>query len=222
MINLAVAAAAVGVAGLGAVYMTDLRREKSRRSVAFDDCQDLLQDRSLHLEEDGYPSLAGRFDGHEVGLKLLADTIQLRKLPILWLMVTVKRKLPVPGVLDLMVRASNSEYYSPHGELNKAIPLPKGWHDQLTIRSDKANAMSPLLGPLEGQVNDFLDDGRGKEILITPRGVRLVYRFAESDRGHYLVTRLPKFEQQKVEMHTASMLLRQAMNICDTVEHCAQ
>ncbi|MEY8828651.1 hypothetical protein AB9K34_09585 [Sedimentitalea sp. XS_ASV28] len=216
--SVAAAFAVVGTAALGALYIKGARHERSRRAILLDNCLDLISRPEITLEQNGYPVLSGKRDGYEAELKLLADTIQLRKLPVLWLIVTVRRPLPIPGVLDMMLRANNTEYYSPHGELDETIPLPEGWNDQMTIRSDNAEAVAPLLDRLKAQVEYFNEEARGKEILITPKGIRLIYRIDESDRGHYLVTRLPKFENGTVDRETADRLLAQAKAIGDIVE----
>lgn len=219
MIHEAAAAfAAVGVAGLGTMYVKNLRRERLRRSTAFDHCRGVLQDEKLTLDASGYPVLTGGYEGGTVDLKLLADTIQLRKLPVLWLMVTIQRPLSVPGTLDIMMRASNAEHYSPHSDLEEAIRLPAGWHDQVAIRSDNAEKMRPLLEHLSASVINTDPESRDKELLITPRGARLVYRIDESDRGHYLMTRQPKFINQSVERATVAQLLARLSDICNRVE----
>lgn len=213
----ALAVASAGLAGLGALYAKDARREKSRRGQALAGCRGIFEDERLAHDPAGFPVLTGRFRGHPAELRLVADTIQMRKLPILWLLVTLGRPLPVPGTLDLMVRATNADFYSPHSELPDAILLPGGWPETLSIRSDSAADMAGPLGRLELSVDRLRADDRAKEILVTPRGVRLVWRASESERGHYLLTRQPKFDFSALTAGAARSLLDWADGLCETM-----
>lgn len=206
---------AAGIAGLGTFYVKENRRETSRRSAVFDACRGHLENESLRLEDNGYPSLRGDYHGTRVDLRLAVDTIQLRKLPVLWLMVTIHRPVAIKGVVDIMTRATNCEIFSPHNGLAHSVPLPEGWPGEINIRADDRQMAAPVLERVEKPVVDFVADNRGKEILITPRGVRLVYRLCESDRGHYLLTRLPKFEGDRVSFDMVEPLIAQAMSVAE-------
>lgn len=210
--------AAAGLTGLAAIYARDLRREKSRRGLAFEDCRGKLTGERLTLEDNGYPRLTGMHGGHEVDIRLAVDAIQLRKLPVLWLMVTVTRPLPVNCVVDVMTRATNAEIFSPHNDLPSFLPLPPGWPGEVNIRTDAPQAAQRVVDRLSDCVQEFVSDQRGKEMLVTPKGVRLVYRLCESDRGHYLLTRLPRFDGERVPFETVRSLLEQAERIADSLE----
>lgn len=214
----ALALVAAGVAGLGTLYANDNRREKSRRAVLFEGCRGRLENERFTLEETGYPRLTGIYRGTRVEIRLAVDTIQLRKLPVLWLMVTAHRPIPVPGVVDIMTRATNAEIFSPHNDLPWALPLPQGWPNEINIRTDAPQAAGPVVARVADHMRDFLADDRGKEMLITPRGVRLVHRLCESDRGHYLVTRLPRFDGDQVSFETVEPLLQQAIAVADCLK----
>lgn len=210
--------AAAGLTGLAAIYARDLRREKSRRGSAFEGCRGKLASERLTLEDNGYPRLTGVYEGLDADIRLAVDTIQLRKLPVLWLMVTVKRPLPVNCVVDVMTRATNAEIFSPHNDLPASLPLPEGWPGEINIRTDDPAAAQRVAGRLSDCVQAFVSDQRGKEMLVTPRGVRLVYRLCESDRGHYLLTRLPRFDGDRVPFETVRSLLEQAERIAENLE----
>lgn len=209
---------AAGVAGLGTLYVKDNRREKSRRALSFEGCRGYLENERVTLEDTGYPKVTGRYHGTEVEIRLAVDTIQLRKLPVLWLMVTVQRSVPVAGVVDIMTRATNSEIFSPHNDLPVALPLPQGWPNEINIRTDDPQAAGPVLDKVADHVQAFVADNRGKEMLITPRGVRLVHRLCESDRGHYLMTRLPRFDGDQVPFETVEPLIQQAIAVAESLK----
>lgn len=212
------ALAAGGIGALGWMHNRDLRRAKLRRRSVFDDCRGILEDAELSHVGDGYPELHGRYAGFPTELSLISDTIQLRKLPVLWLLVTVHRPLAVPGVFDMMIRPSNAEYYSPHGSLTETLVNQPGWHEHAVIRSDNAAAIRPLLPRLQPHIESFLADERGKEVLVTPKGIRLVWRVDESQRGHYLALRQPLFEKDRVPRNEVEALLSKAALLADDIE----
>lgn len=193
------AVAAAGSAALGWMYRRDRRCEIARRRSLFDECRGLLDGAELCQDGADYPSLAGRHEGFPVKLRLLADTIQLRKLPVLWLVATIRRPLRVAGAFDMMIRPDNTEYYSPHERLRTVLPAPSRWPEDAVVRCDRADVIAPLLDSLTPHVEAFTGDGRGKELFFSPRGVRLVYRVDESQRGHYLATRQPLFQRDRLE-----------------------
>ena len=52
----------------------------------------------------GYPQLVGFYDGLPVRIFAVVDTLAVRKLPVLWLLVTIPEPVPVRATLDLMMR----------------------------------------------------------------------------------------------------------------------
>ncbi|WP_206456290.1 hypothetical protein [Aurantimonas marina] len=191
--------AAAGSAALGWMYHRDRTRMIAHRRSVFEACRGLLDDAELSQDGADYPRLAGCRNGVPVELRLLADTIQLRKLPVLWLLVTIQQPVKVAGVFDMMIRPDNSEYYSPHDRLRTVLPTPVGWPDDAVVRCDRPEAVAPLLDHLTPHVCAFTGEGRGKELFVAPRGLRLAYRVDESRRGHYLATRQPLFDNDRLD-----------------------
>lgn len=217
-----IALAAVGIALLGWIYLRDLRRTRQRRRSVFENCRGLLEDAVLTRQGMDYPVLSGQRDGAQVELRLLPDTIQLRKLPVLWLLVTVRRNVAVRGAFDMLLRPSNTEYYSSHDKLPEVIPTPGDWPEDAVIRTDQPDAITPLIARLHPHVKALTADGRCKEIFFSPRGLRLVYRIDESQRGHYLVTRQPLFENEVLDRATVGMLIARALELAETIEQAEQ
>ncbi|SFT93777.1 hypothetical protein [Sedimentitalea nanhaiensis] len=205
------AALAVAAGGVGALFWAhnrDRRRAIARRQSVFDNCRGLLKDAEKCGDGRGYPELHGQHHEHPVQLALINDTVQLRKLPILWVSVTLQRPLPHwPGALDIMIRPTNTEYYSPHSSLADGLPTPEGWDADAVIRCEDRVRLAPHLDRLTPHVCEFLSDGRGKNMLITPRGVRLIWRVEESRRGHYLAMRQPLYENEQLDRGQMQRLL---------------
>jgi hypothetical protein len=65
---------------------------------------------------------------------------------------------------------------------------------------------------VESQISAF-GDPRMKELVITPKGVRLVYQAAQAERADYLVLRQARFIQDRVDAALVSSLLDRVMAI---------
>jgi hypothetical protein len=218
MTAIAIALTAAGIVGLGTIYKRDLRRDRSRRRLSLSRFAGLFDDARLSYEANDYPVLRGQALGQETELRLVVDILQARKLPVLWLHVTIKRPLAVCGAIDLMARATNAEIDSPYNAFVETLPLPPDWPDQVTIRGQNLPVVAPILRQIEPEVRAFFGDTRAKELLLTRKGIRLVYRFNESDRGHYLMTRTPKFDQNEIGPDAVERLLALAKSIGNGLE----
>jgi hypothetical protein len=53
----------------------------------------------------------------------------------------------------------------------------------------------------------LFDDPKLKELLISPRGLRLVYQLREADRAHSLVLRQASFDLARLDAGLAGQLL---------------
>lgn len=147
--------------------------------------------RAFHGETAGVVELSGRYRGHEVRVKAIADTLALRKLPSLWLMVTLPGAVPVKSVVDLMMRPAGPATFSNFDSLPVTIALPSGFPEAAVLRSnDPAGMLPPEV--VRPHLGPFFE-GRAKELLIAPKGVRLVYLLAEGDRARYGVFRQADF-----------------------------
>ncbi len=139
----------------------------------------------------GVYEMTGRYKGDAVQVKLIADTLALRKLPSLWLMTTLPGPMPVEATLDLMMRPSGPTSFSNFDHLPFTVPTPAGFPDHAVIRSDDPARMLPL-HVIAGQMEPF-HGPRAKELLVSPKGVRLVSLMAEADRARYGVFRQADF-----------------------------
>jgi hypothetical protein len=206
---LLLAIAAAG--GLAWLYRRHRERLKAQRARLFDAVLPLLD--SYRVTQDGvvHPVLDGRYRGHAVRLEPIIDQVAVRKLPSLWLLTTVFGPIPYRGAIDVLARPQNTEFYSPSALLDHAVAPPPGWPVHAQIRSDDPAAMPPQQR-LTPHVAMF-DDPRVKELVVTPRGVRIVYQIGQAERGHYLVLRQAQFDEQPLSATLAQGLLDRAIAI---------
>ena len=205
----------VACMALCALYMRDSARERRLRGGWFDDVLPLLNSYRVVQQGKGWPVLTGRYKGADVRLEPVLDDMAWRKLPSLWLKVTVLSPNPARGSLGLLVRARGGEFYSPTAEMTHRLPLPPTFPADAMLCSDCAQT-----APVQA-VNDHIaafDDPRMKELVITPKGVRLVYQAAQGERADYLVLRQARFAQTRGDAALIRSLLNRAMAIAAAVD----
>lgn len=141
--------------------------------------------------------LTGRYKGHNAEVKVVADTLAVRKLPSLWLMVTLPGTLPVRATLNLMMRPAGTSSFSNFDHLPFTEPTPHDFPKDAVIRTDDAEHM-PDLKIISRHLGLF-HSRYGKELLITPRGLRIVLLAGEADRARYGVFRQADFGDVSVD-----------------------
>src|SRR5262249_51733657 len=139
------------------------------------------------------------------------DHMAVRKLPSLWLQVTLIGPLPVPGVVDFLARPQNTEFYSPSASLPFSLRIPPEWPQHALLRGDVEDQDMPAT--LLGAHIHIFDDPKTKELLVTPRGVRIVYQASQGERAYYLVLRQPEFGEPRLPAALARQLLEQAIAV---------
>jgi len=213
--SLALAGLGAGAAGLGWIWRREQRRVGLRRGRLLDRCLHLVEGAALIRDGLDYPLLRGRRAGCGVELRPIADNAALRKLPALWLQVTLTGRTGAQGVLDALLRPLGTEYWSPHGTLPLCLTTPPELPPAIQVRADGEGgaALLPLLVEQAG----FLARPTSKEVLITPRGVRLVVQLAEGERGAYLLFRDAQFVIDRLAPEDAEALLDRAAGLLDAV-----
>ncbi|MCA3554519.1 hypothetical protein [Aestuariivirga sp.] len=135
--------------------------------------------------------LTGRYKGRIAEVKVVADTLAVRKLPSLWLMVTMPGPFPVRATLDLMMRPAGFTSFSNFDDLPVTVSNPPDFPHDAVIRTDDAAHMPD---PRILSRHLALFRGRhGKELLLTPKGLRVVLLAGEADRARYGVLRQADF-----------------------------
>src|SRR5205085_7258404 len=132
-------------------------------------------------------------DRRQVTVELVPDTMVMRRLPQLWLIVTLsethKRARPSFGAL---ARPTGSEFYSRIDELPERIEPPPGLDSSILIRGN-----APFSAASAERVGEALHrlfaDKRVKEVMVTPKGVRIVRQASQGERGAHLLLRQVRF-----------------------------
>lgn len=160
---------------------------QAARAAFFDGCKSLFTDGLKAIAPTGFPRLSGRYRGQVFDLQAVPDTLTYRKLPALWVLVTLPAPQPVRATFDLMIRPGGYAPFSNFHALPDQIAAPAGFPADCAIRTDDpANLPDEVL--LRRHLPMF-QDARMKELVISPKGLRLVWLAEEANRGRYLLFR---------------------------------
>jgi len=183
--------AALAVGALVVMHRRHRAAVKRERGAFFAMCGGVFEASRTTQDDVDYPVLDGRYGGFSVRLEPIVDHVAVRKLPSLWLLVTLRETLPLAGVTDFLARPLNTEFYSPAIHLDHRLATPAGYPETVQVRTDHPEQQPPaeLLRPY----GVLFGDPRMKELAVGPGGVRLVYQIAESERAHYMVLRQAEF-----------------------------
>jgi hypothetical protein len=206
--------AALFLAVLILMHRRTRARIKAERASLFEPALSLFERYRIEQDDVNFPVLKGRYRGYEVKLEPIVDHIAMRKLPSLWLLATVRSDLPLAGVLDLLARPLNTEFFSPASSLEHRLKTPAGFPREVEARTDRPDALPPEA--VVAAQADLFEDRRMKELVITPKGVRLVYQLAEGERPYYMVLRQIEFGQAvQLEPALARRLLDRAIALIE-------
>ncbi|ESY73217.1 hypothetical protein NKJ90_26045 [Mesorhizobium sp. M0051] len=133
----------------------------------------------------------GSWRGRRVQVRTIVDTLATRKLPARWLSVSVTEAVAVPATFDMMMRPGSPTTFSNFDHLEHTLPKAPGFPAEAVLRTDRRAARFPQ-GLIASHIEIFAE-GRAKELLITPNGVRIVWLLAEAERARYGVFRQAEF-----------------------------
>jgi hypothetical protein len=196
--------------GLAIHFFAKLRREAKKRVNApdlfFASIKPLIED--AHYEGGdvaGYPQLVGHYRDLAVRLHPVIDTLAIRKLPSLWLLVTIPETLPLKATFDLMMRPAGPTTFSNFDLLPVTLEQAPDLPLHAIVRTDDPQHVLPhhVVAPHL----DIFADPRAKELLITPKGLRLVWQVAEADRVRYGVFRQAEFGEVALDAQMVRNLL---------------
>lgn len=180
------------VAGTGFLYLLyhrtrEARGRAARRAAYLDDVQTLFSGGLKATNPDGFPRISGTYQGLTFDVQAVPDTLNMRKLPTLWLLVSLPEPMPVRATFDLMMRPRGVELFSNHASLPVQIEADRGFPHDCAIRTDAPLALPPR--DLLLRHTGILQNGKAKELVISPKGLRIVWLAEEADRGRYLIFR---------------------------------
>lgn len=186
---MALLAALAGTAFLYTLYRhrQDARRRASRRAAFLDGAKTLLSGGVKVITPDGFPRISGSYEGLTFDIQAVPDTLNVRKLPTLWVLVSLVESMPVRATLDIMMRPRGVEYFSRHASLPVQLEPDPGLPEDCTVRTDAPDSLPPR-GVILKHAR-VLEEPHAKELVISPRGLRLVWLAEEAHRGRYLLFR---------------------------------
>ena len=186
LVPLGIALAALGL-WLALRLIRETRARAASRAGYFDAVKPLFENGETRLQPTGFPRMTGRRKGLAFDLQAVPDTLTFRKLPALWVLVTLPEPLPLDATLDLMARPSGNEPFTRFSDLPQSLPTPSDLPKDIAIRSDDATRIPPH--DLLARHADLFTDPRVKELVLSPKGLRIVILAEEADRSHYLIFR---------------------------------
>jgi hypothetical protein len=196
-------------------YRRDRERQRKVRGGFFANCRALLELSEVAQDNLQFPVLTGRYEGFDVKLEPIVDDMVVRKLPSLWLKVSLIAPVRYAGAFDLLIRPRGMEFFSPAFDLPSEVRLPPGWPADAVIRSDDPASMPPA--ETVAQHLHLFEDARMKELLIAPRGVRLIYQADQAERSQYAVLRQCKFSEARLAPDLARRLLDAVTSVYHSV-----
>lgn len=160
---------------------------KAARAGYFAASAGLMGEIRTQIQPTGFPRIAGRYRGLKVDLQALPDSLAFRKLPALWVMVTLTEPQPLRGEAHVMARPGGLESFSTHAEMPCDVALPPGFPPQTSLRcTDPAALPSEALF---ARIAPLFAEPRVKELVLSPKGLRLVFLAEEAERSRYLIFR---------------------------------
>ena len=198
---------ALAVLGLWLAYRLaqSTRLRTTSRAAYFDSVQSLFSGGEKRIEPTGFPRMSGRREDLAFDLQAVPDTLTFRKLPALWVMVTLTERLPLTATLDLMARPSGNEPFTRFASLPQSLPALPGLSTEVAIRCDDARALPPA--DLLTRHARLFDDPTVKELVLSPKGLRIVILAEEADRGRYLIFREAEMGMTPLATHRLIPLL---------------
>lgn len=183
------------------------RQAMQQRGRLLDEAHALLNEPGIRIAPDRFPIVTGRIgDGRNVRIELIADTMVTRRLPQLWLKVTLFENLArdCPS-LGALARPAGSEYYSlVHGFPEWMTPPEMGM--SMLMRGDgRATAEQAALAGCHFQ--RLFADQKVKEAVITAKATRLVYQASQGERAAHMFLRQARFSLETVPAATIAQAI---------------
>ncbi|WP_188131431.1 hypothetical protein [Mesorhizobium sp. NFR06] len=163
----------------------------------------------------GVVTFAGSWNGQRVQLRTIVDTLATRKLPTRWLSVSITEPVAVPGTFDMMMRPNSATTFSNFDHLAHTLPKVLGFPAEAVLRTDRKGVAFPQ--DLIASHTDIFAESRAKELLITPKGVRIVWLLAEAERARYGVFRQAAFGDTRIDPALIERLLEVASRLRDAI-----
>jgi hypothetical protein len=175
----------------------DHRKLRASRMGLLDDCKRLFDRPDLTHGGDSFPSIRGIVGPNRVDVRLISDTMTIRRLPQLWLQVTAIERLPDVTGVAVLVRPSGYEFYSLTTGFNHIMDTPSEFPREVLVRGENPRA-ELTLQKLTQPMAAILSDPTVKEIAVTRQGLRIIRQAGEGRKGEYLLLRQAVFDEAAV------------------------
>lgn len=161
-------------------------------------------------ESIGSWKVMGRYRGEIFQFLTITDTLSVRKLPSLWLMVTLQKPQSIPATFDMMMRPAAQTTFSKFDFLPHTLALPEDFPLGAVLRGDRQ-----LPAPLDAMRHalGLFRNKHGKELLLSPKGLRIVVQIAESDKARYGVYREARFADAQVDAALATEIMNTLLQL---------
>ena len=170
----------------------DHREAMAARHGLLGEAESLLADAECVIGPDHYPVVTGRIaDGRRVKIELVADNLITRRLPQLWLRLTLYDTMPNRPRIGALARPTGGEYYSLVHDMPQWMEPPKTGISML-VRGDGAAAPWQVERVL-GHFGALFADPQVKEAVISANGVRIMRQAAQGERAAHLFLRQSRF-----------------------------
>ena len=201
---LALAALVALAVGLCWLEVRRARAARAARDGLFDTVLEVLDETRLCTGPDRYPALTGQHRGQPVRVEAIVDTLTPRKLPILWLFVTIRRPFGLDTPVDALARPIGTEFFSPNASFGHRLPTPADFPVHARIATARPTVLAPAALDTLGEL---MRDPKVKEVQAGPTGARIVYQLAEAAQGPYRTGRRADFGAPRLEPCTLARLL---------------
>lgn len=209
----------IAVPAFAAVVIMAIREHRilraSRRDL-LDNCRGVLKDDLLEHGRDDFPRLTGHWHGSKLEVRLIPDTMTLRRLPQLWLAVTWLVPMPHWGAFAVLVRHTGYEFYGLTSRFEHRLEPPRGLPAEIYIRGKEAESQE-LLDLMQAPLAAIFSDPLVKEVDVTPKGLRIIRQASEGRRGEHLLLRQAIFDNAQVPVNELKQTLLQLEELRATI-----
>lgn len=195
-------------------WLVRVSRNKARMALAADAASIRAAIPDATDVSDGTAGVAvwaGSWNGERAQVRTIVDTLAIRKLPARWLSVTITEPVAVPGTFDMMMRPGSPTTFSNFDHLEHTLPKVTALPAEAVLRTDRRGVAFPQ-DVIAAHAGIFAE-GRAKELLITPKGVRIVWLLAQADRARYGVFRQAAFGDTRLDPELIEVLLAAASSL---------
>ncbi|MBZ9995438.1 MULTISPECIES: hypothetical protein [unclassified Mesorhizobium] len=199
-------------------FMARANHNKALAALAFDTASIravIVDAANVSNGTAGVLTWEGSWNSRRVQVRTIVDTLATRKLPTRWLSVSITEKVAVPATFDMMMRPGSPTTFSNFDHLAHTLPKAPGFPAEAVLRTDHRGTRFPQ-GIITGHLELF-SDGRAKELLITPKGVRMVWLLAEAERARYGVFRQAAFGDTRIDAMLIERLLVSLSELRDAI-----